>query len=290
MKYISAQPETRYFAWQVDTMIHSFLQNGVKQEDIVILLGKENSKSFVKVRLKYPKVNFHKYSVDRFDYPAAIKPYLMWQYFKDNPQEEQYFYSDCDIVLTKPLKDFDTDYIYCSNTISYIGYDYIISKGEEVLDVMCKSMEIDKDTIKRNQDYAGGGQFVFTTLPSTVWEKAYKNSLKLYSDLATYIRNNPTTDYPIQHWTSEMWATLWEMWKAGYETRVINELAFSWATDKIEYLKDTSILHNAGVTDQKHLFKKYKHRFEYPREDLQIDNKYCSSYYYSKVKEALYDK
>ena len=201
MKYISAQPETKYYAWQVDTMIHSFLQNGVKQEDIVILLGKERSNSFVKVRLKYPKVNYHRYSVERFAYAPAIKPYLMWRYFEDNPQTEQYFYSDCDIVLTKPLKKFDTDYIYCSNTISYIGHDYIVSKGNEVLDLMCKTVGIDKDLVKRYQSASGGCQFVFSTLPSTVWKNAYKNSLKLYSELDKHNKANPTTDYPIQHWT-----------------------------------------------------------------------------------------
>ena len=290
MIYISAQPETKYYAWQVDTMIHSFLQNGVKQEDIVILLGKERSNSFVKVRLKYPKVNYIRYSVERFAYAPAIKPYLMWRYFEDNPQTEQYFYSDCDIVLTKPLKEFDTDYIYCSNTISYIGHDYIVSKGNEVLELMCKTVGIDKDLVKRNQSASGGCQFVFSTLPSTVWKNAYKNSLKLYSELDKHNKANPTTDYPIQHWTSEMWATLWEMWKAGYETKIDDELAFSWATDKIYTLKQTKIYHNAGVSKQKGLFRKFRYRNEYPSKDLQIDNKYCSSYYYEKVKEALYDR
>ena len=290
MKYICAQPETRYFAWQIDTMILSFLQNGVKQEDIVILLGKENSKSFVKVRLKYPKVNFHRYSVERFDYTPAIKPYLMWQYFKDNPQEEQYFFHDCDIVLLKPLNNFDRDYICCSDTTSYIGYNYIISKGEEVLDLMCKVMDIDKEVVRQNQNVSGGCQFVFDTLPAHLWERVYKNSKKLHKELINYNKTQKVVnDYPIQAWTAEMWSTLWEMWKAGYKTKIVDELSFCWSTDKINNLSKTKILHNAGVTDQEHLFKKYKHRFEYPRNDLQIDNKYCSSYYYSKVKEALYD-
>lgn len=291
MKYICAQPETKYYAWQVDTMILSFLQNGVKQEEIIVLLGKENNKSFIKVRLKYPKVNFHKYSVEHFAYSPAIKPYLMWQYFKDNPQKEQYFYHDCDIVFTKPLDSFDNKYIYCSNTIAYIGYNYIISKGEEVLDLMCRVMDIDKEVVKKNQDVSGGCQFVFETLPAEMWRNVYKNSIRLYKALVRQTKHHRIKEeYPIQTWTAEMWATLWEMWKAGYETKVVDELAFSWATDKIKNLSQTKILHNAGVSDQKHLFKKYKHRFEYPREDLEIDKKYCSSYYYEKVKEALYGK
>jgi len=290
MMYISAQPETRYYAWQVDTMILSFLQNGVKQESIVILLGKENSKSFIKVRLKYPKVNFYKYSIERFDYAPAIKPYLMWQYFKDNPQKEQYFYSDCDVVLTKPLKEFDTGYVYCSNTVSYIGYDYIISKGENVFDLMCKSVGIDKDVVKANQSVSGGCQFVFDTLPEQVWERAYRSSLKLHKELIRYNRLNSVTDgYPIQDWTAEMWATLWEIWKEGYETKIVDELNFSWANDKISCMKETKILHNAGVSNQQGLFRKFKYRTEYPKDNLEIDNKFCSSYYYSKVKEALYD-
>ena len=290
MMYICAQPETKYYAWQVDTMIHSFLQNGVKQKDIVVLLGKDNRNSFVKVRLKYPKVNYYRYSVERFSYAPAIKPYLMWQYFKDNPQREQYFYSDCDIVLTKPLNNFDQNYVYCSNTISYIGHDYIISKGEDVLDLMCDTLDIDKELVKSNQAVSGGCQFVFNTLPSSVWKNAYRGSLRLYRELDNYNKQNAVEQgYPIQQWTAEMWATLWEIWKAGYETKVDDELAFSWSTDKIHTLKQTKILHNAGVSNQKGLFKKFKYTQKFPSKDLQIDDEYCSNYYYKKVKEALYD-
>lgn len=290
MMYISAQPETKYFAWQVDTMILSFLQNGVQQESIIILLGKENLNSFEKVRLKYPKVNFHRYSAEHFRYTPAIKPYLMWQYFKQNPQKEQYFYSDCDVVLTKPLKAFDSKYVYCSNTISYIGYDYIISKGEKVFNLMCDVVGIDKYTVKSNQSVSGGCQFVFDTLPQRVWERAYRSSLKLHKELNNYNALNPVKEgYPIQEWTAEMWATLWEIWKEGYKTKVVDELDFSWSTDKISNMKQSKILHNAGVSNQEGLFRKFRYKTEYPKDDLQIDNKFCSSYYYNKVKEALYD-
>ena len=53
MKYIAAQPEIRYYEWQVDTMIYSFLDNGVLPSDIIILLGKTEDYSFDRLRKKY---------------------------------------------------------------------------------------------------------------------------------------------------------------------------------------------------------------------------------------------
>ena len=35
MRYICCQPSTIYFSWQIDVMIHSFLNNGIEAEQIV---------------------------------------------------------------------------------------------------------------------------------------------------------------------------------------------------------------------------------------------------------------
>lgn len=39
MRYISAQPASIYYSWQVDTMIYSFINNGIKQEQIDIVFA-----------------------------------------------------------------------------------------------------------------------------------------------------------------------------------------------------------------------------------------------------------
>lgn len=288
MKYICAQPETLYYQWQVDTMINSFLQNGVNQSDIIILSNKETNDFYV-LKDKYPEVNFIRYSSPVHPYKPAIKPYLMYEYFKEHQEDEQYFYCDCDVVLTKPLPEFE-DGIFMSNTTSYIGHKYINSKGQEVVDIVCDTVRIDEKMLIEEQSNSGGCQFVFRTLPPQVWKKAYEDSHKLWKNISTY--NSLNADqyegtYPLQAWTSEMWATLYAMWYYGYYGKVDSRLDFAWSTDEIARIDNTSILHNAGVSDQKGLFKKYNYMKQLPPCDLTIDPTKCSSYYYNKVKEVV---
>lgn len=294
MKYISAQPQTIYYAWQVDTMIHSFLKNNVREQDIIILLADEGSDGFNKVIDKYPNVEFLSYpNYSDKNYAPAIKPYLMWQYFKSCKckSDEQYFYCDADVILTKPLPDFDRSYCYVSDTVSYLGYDYIISKGEEVLDLMCDVVKIDKNIIKNKQEQSGGAQYVFSGTNARFWEKTYKDSIELFKALSEYNSKNQERykdTYPIQAWTSEMWATTWAFWKAGIKTKVVSEMDFAWSTDMYQKLKDVKILHNAGVGgNHRQFFKKFEWTRSYPKLDLKVSNKHCSHYYYEQVKEAL---
>ena len=157
MKYISAQPETKY-EWQIDTMIHSYLKQGVKSHDIIILLGDIGKYSFTKLREKYKGVNFNSYPYKSEPYAPSVKPYLMSKYFGSCSctQGEQYYYADADTILTKPLPRFQTDKVYMSNTKSYIGYNYIVSKGEEILDIMCDAAKIDKNILRERQEDSGG--------------------------------------------------------------------------------------------------------------------------------------
>ena len=288
MKYICAQPETLYYQWQVNTMINSFLQNGVNQSDIIILSSKETNEFYV-LKEKYPEVNFIRYYTPTQTYAPAIKPYLMYRYFKQHQEEEQYFYADCDIILTNPLPKFE-DGIFMSNTISYIGHEYIKSKGQDVVDIVCGTVGIDEQTLIDEQPNSGGCQFVFPTLPAKVWKKAYEDSYKLWKNISAYNSLNAAQyegTYPLQVWTSEMWATLYAMWYYGYYGKVDSRLDFAWSTDEIARMQNTSILHNAGVSDQKDLFKKSKYMRQLPPCDLTIDPTKCSSYYYNKVKEVI---
>jgi len=288
MKYICAQPENIYYRWQIDTMINSFLQNGVQESDIIILSNTE-SKEFDILKEKYLQVNFHRYYSPSHRYQPAIKPYLMHLYFKDHPHNEQYFYHDSDIVLTTPLPQFESG-IFMSDTISYIGHTYIKSKGQEVVDLICKTVGLNEEVLIEQQENSGGCQFVFNTLPSDLWKQAYEYSLKLYNNLGKYNTDNQELykdTYPIQVWTAEMWGTIYAMWYYGYYGKVDSRLDFAWATDNISKLENTYILHNAGVSNQVKHFRKFKYTNKLPPCNLRIDETKCSSYYYAKVKEAV---
>lgn len=290
MKYISAQPETKYYEWQVNTMIHSYLENGVKQDDIIVLLGHDGSHTF-SLQEKYPFVHFHSYNWVNEPYPPAIKPYLMSKFFGGCrcTEGDQYYYADADTILTKPLPYFSRDKVYMSDTRSYIGLKYIRSKGEDILDIMANTAKIDKRILEERDEEAGGAQFVFTGTNAEFWQSVYVLSNALYRAMRDYNNSNKKKyegDYPIQAWTAEMWATLWMFWRKGYKTRISDDLAFAWSTDPIEMIERTSILHNAGVTDQKNLFRKSEWIHEKPKDDLDITKTHCSYYYYKKVLEA----
>ena len=295
MKYISAQPETRYYEWQVETMIYSFLDNGVHPNNIIILLGKTEDYSFDRLRKKYKGVTFASYPyIQESNYLPAIKPYLMARFFGSCAckSEDQYYYCDADTILTKPLPIFDKNYVYCSDTKNYIGYNYIISKGEEILDIMANTVKIDKRIIKERQEDSGGGQFIFSGTDEKFWNEVYKNSIKLYTEMSRYNANHIKLyegTYPIQAWTAEMWATLWQFWKAGMKTRIVEQLDFAWSTDEIARLDQVSILHNAGITsDEKfdNFFKKTDYRNSYPPMDLDITKSHCSYYYYRAINDS----
>jgi hypothetical protein len=79
-----------------------------------------------------------------------------------------------------------------SDTIGYIGYDYLknCSKNyetkfencgnEELIDLMCDVIGIDKEVIIKNQNNSGGGQYLIKNTNYEVWEKIYKNSNELH--------------------------------------------------------------------------------------------------------------
>jgi hypothetical protein len=58
-----------------------------------------------------------------------------------------------------------------------------------------------------------------------------------------------------------MWALLWNIWRDCKETKIIDELGFSWATSDIKTYNEYPILHMAGVQDSMKHEKFYKGEF-----------------------------
>ncbi len=64
-----------------------------------------------------------------------------------------------------------------------------------------------------------------------------------------YQQRFPIHPGEIQFWTAEMWSLLWNLWRFGFETKIVDDLNFSWATDNLEIYNQRPILHMAGVTE-----------------------------------------
>jgi len=312
------QPCSIYYAWQIEVMLTNFEKLEIHQEfDIQCLFAfntnesnwGEGMETIKKIQQSFKGVAEFFYYHDKRNYQisyiSSIRPNLLKQHFKFAPtlSKRTIFYHDCDIVFTK-YPDFIKNYVqddmnwYVSDTISYIGYDYIVSKGEDVLDKMCEIVGINKNVVKENQNDSGGCQYIMKGLDWQFFEKMEKDCEKLYKEISelssqkiieqrhTIDTNNPTSFTPyheLQIWCADMWCILWGAWMRGYKTNIIPEMSFIWATDSIDIVKEKYIYHNAGVVDEMKETHFYKGDFRssLPYEiDFDKYNKTMASHFY----------
>ena len=295
MRYIIAQEKNDYGAWQCTIATQSIIDLKVNPEDIYILLGDFGyNKQWNDFRTRFPKVQVHSYRNHSYpSYKPAVKPYLLWQFFKQFQylEKEQWYLVDNDVILTKKLKRKKKGIVHTSNCASYLNLDYLNKKGDGLAEGMAKHCKIDFNKIIDNDMGAGGAQYVFDNVSYTTWEKAYRNSVFLHNYLH---RNQNTfnrldTENCVQVWCAEMWGVLWSLWDDGHKSIINREMDFVFATDNIDTVKDIKIIHNAGVTSNSDgLFNKGDYSKKSPKDiELDIDKTKVSYFYYSYLKKVL---
>jgi hypothetical protein len=308
LRYICVQPRLLYYAWQVEVMINNFIKHGINPNNIDILVAwnpndlttsiQANVDAWDKLAAHYSSVRFFFYQDTRqypIHYISSVRPNILKQHFKVYPEleSEVIFYHDCDIVFTKQpnWNKFLHDKVwYLSDTNSYINSDYILSKGQDVYDKMCEIVEIDSLIPKLMNSNSGGAQYILKNIDAKYWEKIEKDSEQLYyqiSQLNNHKKVADPTHHELQIWCADMWAVLWNGWLRGNETKVVSEMDFSWATDPIKRWEETTIFHNAGVTDMGKYFYKgiYQNQLPYNIEDT-FDEQFCSKLYFNEIKET----
>ena len=279
--FVTAQPDVPYFHWQVKLYTHNFIEKGIDPKNIHVIfstIGKSQLSQGAN-NLKEIGINIHNYKDERVNkrYIPSIKPFLLYKWLEQYPQYGKcFFLHDADIIF-RELPDFqkmlNDDICYLSDTIGYIGHDYImdccrryesqhqdLEKGQ-LLKEMAETIKIDVDLIKENQENSGGGQYIVKNTDYKIWEKIYLDSFTLYNNMLIFQRKFPINPGQIQFWTAEMWSVLWNLWLNNNKTKVVDELGFSWATDNIEKYEKYPILHMAGVTDDLKKTKFYKGDF-----------------------------
>ena len=279
--FVTAQPDVPYFHWQVKLYTHNFIEKGIDPNSIHVIFSTlgNNKLSQGAEDLKKIGINIHSYKDERVNkrYIPSIKPFLLYKWLEQYPQYGKcFFLHDADIIF-RELPDFEKmindDICYLSDTIGYIGYDYIMdccrryesqhptSEKGQLLKEMADTIGISVDLIKENQKNSGGGQYIIKNTDYKLWEKIYLDSFTLYNNMLIYQRKFPINPGQIQFWTAEMWSVLWNLWLHNFKTKVVNELSFSWATDNVDVYKKHPILHMAGVTDDLKKTKFYKGDF-----------------------------
>ena len=280
--FVSAQPDVPYFIWQIKLYVHNFIERGIDPSQIHVVLGlvyRNTEPSKESVELKTLGINIHYFQDERVkkNYIPSIKPYLISKWIQTNPNYGKLFFlHDADIIFRK-LPNFEDllkdDKSYVSDTIGYIGYNYIMdccsryeqhhpkSEKGQLIKEMADVIGLNVDQIKTNQENSGGGQYLIKNTNSELWDKIYRDSTKLYNQMLDYQRRFPISPGEIQFWTAEMWALLWNLWLHGIETKITPELDFSWATDTIKVYEKKPILHMAGITEDMKNYRFYKGEF-----------------------------
>lgn len=280
--FVSAQPDVPYFIWQIKIYVNNFIEKGINPNQIHVVLGivKVNGKpSEESIKLKDLGINVYHFIDERNKktYIPSIKPYLISKWIKLNSDYGKLFFlHDADIIFNK-LPNFNKlindDICYLSDTIGYIGYNYIIdccdryekahpkSEKGQLLKEMANIVGVSVDVIKDNQENSGGGQYLIKNTTFEVWNKIYKDSTNLYDQMLDYQKRFPISPGEIQFWTAEMWSLIWNLWMYNCKTKITNELDFSWATDSLKVYEKRPILHMAGVTEDMKFKKFYKGEF-----------------------------
>lgn len=260
LKYLCCQPATQYYAWQVEVMLHNFTENGVNPADIHIVCSATDriDRSWQKLRSHYRDVNFFFYPDTRIDktYISSVRPHILEKHWRRFPEltDHPIFYHDCDVLLTNEwdLSNLLEDSVwYLSDTNSYIGSDYIKEKEFNIFEEMCQIIDISPREVERRERLsggAGGAQYLLKGVTHLFWRKVEIDSTNLYKYFLEKSHEWPEENYhPIQAWTADMWAVLWNAWLFGHRTIVHEDLNFVWPTNSSLALDRVNLFHNAGV-------------------------------------------
>jgi hypothetical protein len=280
MKFICAQPAIDYYAWQVEVMLDNFIENQVNPEDIHIVSAIYGAvpEKWNKLKGKYPKVGFFFYNDERFKpgYIPSVRPHVLHKHWVHHPEleKETVFYHDCDIILAKPFDTeglMDNNICYVSDTVSYLGANYIKSKGEHYFDLMTSIVGVNKDYVVQQEKNSGGAQYILKNIKTEFWKKVYYDCEVMYRMVNQQIKKDPP-HHEIQIWCADMWAVLWNLFVYDKPVEVTEKLSFSWATSPISEWSKHAIFHNAGVTKPGDMFYKGQYIGKLPYDNIDLSS------------------
>lgn len=292
MKYIVATSDTPYFRWQILVQINNFKRLGILDDLTYVISIKSRKSKYLNLIQKSTGVRIETYKDERKQsgYSSSIRPHILAKHFAKYPEEaEIYYYLDPDVLFREKPKYKDIVYKYkpvwfISDTKSYLDSKYIKGKGEELFELMCNTVNIDPKLVTQMDKSAGGAQYIIKNAGSDFWKNVEVDSEELYSLMIKTSRVY-SPEHPIQAWTADMWAVLWNAWKNNMNTIIDETMNFSWATDQIDRHEESNIFHNAGVFDQTDLFNKVKFTRKHPfNEDFSYVSKdRCSIKYVEEI-------
>lgn len=272
VKYICAISDDSRYRWEAKVLAVNLLNHGVVKEDIIFLVAKKAcclSEAAQQLN-DYATVYAFPDTRTTKNYTSSIRFNLLKQYRALKGGEGKYLYIDSDVIFRK-LPDFSLmqePKVYLSNTISYIGANYIKDCDNFLFHMMCDIIGIDAKEVIQRENTSGGCQYYFASGLPDIFEDCEKQSEELYTKIKSELdqqlsklTTNKAAYRQLQIWCADMWTLLWNIWKKGVDTEISQELSFSWGSShRLEY-EQHNIFHNAGVTHDKRSEKFYKADF-----------------------------
>lgn len=302
LRFICAQPATKYYVWQVEVMLNNFIEMGINPNfiDIIVCIENDIPVEWSKLAENYvARFFFYKDTRKTKYYISSIRPNILKQHWENHPDlnNDTIFYHDCDILFTKPISEWITDEMinddnwYGSDTRWYIAHSYVKSKGDDVIQKMCEIMGIDETLVEDNELNTIGAQYLMKNVDYEYWDNVENDSEKLFHEISELNRQKKIIDpkhHELQIWCADMWAVLWGAWRLGYKTNTHKNFDFSWATSTLEDYHKMNIMHNAGVTSANDgLFYKPLYMNKYPyNENLDIKENSGSKMYWGYVEKT----
>jgi len=303
LRFVCAQPATKYYVWQVEVMLNNFIETGINPNFIDIVCNIEDCvipDEWSRLAETYAaRFFFYEDTRKTKHYISSIRPNILKQHWEKHPylKNDIIFYHDCDILFTKPISEWITDEMcmddiwYGSDTRWYIAHSYIKGKGDDVIRKMCEIMGLNETLIEDNELNTIGAQYLMKNVDYDYWDNVETNSEKLFNEINEFNRQKKLIDpkyHELQIWCADMWAVLWGAWILGYSTNSHKNFDFSWATSTEEEYHNMNIMHNAGVTSPNDgLFYKPLYMNKYPyNENLNIKENTCSRMYWESVKKT----
>ncbi|MGE8428412.1 MAG: hypothetical protein ACN6O7_11070 [Sphingobacterium sp.] len=309
MLYISAQPDSIYFIWQLEIQLRNFHSLGIKKRDIQVLIAYSpkiglNPKCEEFMASNSDLANFYPYPDLRIKpkYTSSVRPHVLKQHFLKFPELalETFMYHDSDILFSRVPQIMDrdeNDTCYVSDTRDYLDMNYVRSvSSEKLLEDMLGVVGLSKEKLHEEDGNTGGAQYILKGINCNFWKKVEEDSenlfvlmksynTKLWEDQYAEKKEYRSRQKGIQAWCSDMWAVLWNLWLQGKKVEIHSEMNFSWPYNAISDWNKFAIQHYSGkIEDKNRHFRKVEYTNYDPWYDFTLDNIPDSSCSYEIVK------
>ena len=204
MIYLSAQPDSTYFIWQLEIQMLNFEDEQIDMSTVHVLVGYNGEKNieWENVNLRGANVHFYEDTRKSRVYVSAIRPHIIAKFLKEFPEfEKEYiFYLDSDVTFNqKPNFEGMEDGRWHVSKTDYIDWNYINNKYiPTLMKDMLHVVGIDEEIVKANIENTGGAQYFMAPTNVHFWEKIERDCERMYvhyhEHLADYMeeweRNN----------------------------------------------------------------------------------------------------